>query len=154
MQCFLSLYKEIFDTWFEVIRPYHEWTEEKKVCVWVKLEDVSLHLWQKSFFQAISNSWGRFVEMDKDIEEKGRLDFASILVEVTSKLKITSMNRVSVEGVNYWVRVFIIGTVGIINADSEANKSSMEKRKNGMPEQTAPSLADEEEADSGSVKAN
>ncbi|EOY31762.1 Uncharacterized protein TCM_038893 [Theobroma cacao] len=51
-------------------------------------------------------------------------------------------------------RVFIISTAGIINADSEANKSSMEKRKNGVLEQTAPSLADEEEADSGGVKAS
>ncbi|EOY08208.1 Uncharacterized protein TCM_022551 [Theobroma cacao] len=121
-----EIQREIFDTWFEDIRPYHEWMEERRVLVWVRLEDILLHLWQKSFFQAI--------------------------VKITSKLKITLLNRVSVEGVNYWIRAFTIGIAGFINADSANNKSTMEKRKNGIAEHMVLSPAEEEEAYSDSSK--
>ncbi|EOY00278.1 Uncharacterized protein TCM_010121 [Theobroma cacao] len=117
MQCLLSLNKEIFSLWFEDIRPYYEWLEERRLLVWVKLEDIPFFLWQKAFFEVIDNSWGRLVKVDEDTEEKRRFTCVMILVEVSCKSKITPIVRVEAEGAKYWIKAQIIGATGTFSAD-------------------------------------
>ncbi|WRX31362.1 protein of unknown function DUF4283 - like 10 [Theobroma cacao] len=152
MKCLLSLYKEIFTPWFKNIRPYYEWLQERKVLVWVKLDDIPIFLWQKVLFEGIGNSWGRLVKVDKDTEEKRRFDCAMILVEVLCKSKITPMIRVEAKGLEYWTRAQIIGATGTFSADIESGKFGSENRENIWPEQTNPPRAEKGGAVSGRNK--
>ncbi|WRX20972.1 hypothetical protein QQP08_014480 [Theobroma cacao] len=66
-----------------------------------------------------------------------------VLVEVTSKLKITLRNKVNVDGVKYWIRVVILGTSDLSNIDNDDNKSSTKKKNNGEARFMAPSTVEE-----------
>ncbi|WRX16597.1 protein of unknown function DUF4283 - like 9 [Theobroma cacao] len=142
MQCLLSLNKEIFSLWFEDIKPYYEWLEERKLLVWVKLEDIPFFLWQKAFFEVIDNSWGRLVKVDEDTEEKRRFTCVMILVEVPCKSKITPIVKVEAEGAKYWIKAQIIGATGTFSADIGLGKSVSEKGKNSLPKQADPPMAE------------
>ncbi|EOY02885.1 Uncharacterized protein TCM_017287 [Theobroma cacao] len=82
------------------------------------------------------------------------LDFAMVLVEVTSKLKITLRNKVNVDGVEYWIRAVILGTSDLSNVDNDDNKSSTKNKNNGEAGFMAPSTVEEKQADFDCVGAS
>lgn len=90
-------YREIFDVWFDDINKY-EGDMDRKFQVWVKMEEISLSLWHNEVFTTMSKSWGRFILVDKVIEEKKIFDFAMILVEVESMKSIKASTSIILNG--------------------------------------------------------
>ncbi|EOY09112.1 Uncharacterized protein TCM_024500 [Theobroma cacao] len=74
---------------------------------WVKVEEIPCHIWHEDSFRAITNAWGKFIKIDHNNDEKWRLDFAMILVEVKSLRIIKAFIDISVNGKEYYVRAFV-----------------------------------------------
>ncbi|WRX24649.1 protein of unknown function DUF4283 - like 10 [Theobroma cacao] len=73
----------------------------------VKVEEIPCHIWHEDSFRAITNAWGKFIKIDHNNDEKWRLDFAMILVEVKSLRIIKAFIDISVNGKEYYVRAFV-----------------------------------------------
>ncbi|WRX16642.1 RNA recognition motif domain - like 10 [Theobroma cacao] len=86
-------------------------TDERSFNVWVKLEEIPLHVWHESSFKAIRDTWGRFIKADKDTMESWRLDQALICVEVKSLKHITTYTHLKVNGRDYFIRATIVDVV-------------------------------------------
>ncbi|XP_057429123.1 uncharacterized protein LOC130722418 [Lotus japonicus] len=66
--------------------------------VWIRLWQVPLGLWSDSFFTAIGNRLGKFVEVDVATKQRHRADFARILVRMHHPLLHCFSMSVDMEG--------------------------------------------------------
>ncbi|EOY32840.1 Uncharacterized protein TCM_040863 [Theobroma cacao] len=98
METLLESYSEIFELWFDSISPYNADIETRSYMVWVKVEEIPIHLWSMKLFKALGNSWGKFIRIDHATAEKDRLDHALLQVEVSSKNKIPAYPQIQFNG--------------------------------------------------------
>ncbi|XP_021283946.1 uncharacterized protein LOC110416308 [Herrania umbratica] len=110
METLLKHYFEIFEKWFQELKPYSLENDERRYKVWVKVEELPPHLWNMKIFKALGESWGRFITVDQATEKKSRLDQAIIKVEVTSKRRVPACPQVIVNGKKCIMRATIIET--------------------------------------------
>lgn len=108
VEVYLDRCMDLFEPWFVSLTPYCVVQDERSCKVWVKLEEIPLHMWHEDCFKAIRDTWGSFIKVDKDIKEKWRLDQALICGEVKSLRNITTYTHLMVNGRDYFVRSSIM----------------------------------------------
>ncbi|XVF71504.1 hypothetical protein PTKIN_Ptkin12aG0043100 [Pterospermum kingtungense] len=99
---------ELFQTTsVDVLDDFNLWSRAcfRSISVWVALEEVPLHIWNETFFKALTDSWGSFVNVDQNTVEKNRFDVARLLVIVDSKVKIPSVVSVTTGDVSFKIIV-------------------------------------------------
>ncbi|XVF85982.1 hypothetical protein PTKIN_Ptkin17bG0160800 [Pterospermum kingtungense] len=87
---------------------FHVWDRslvQRKVDVWVILDEVPLQLWNEYFFKSLANQWGSYIKIDECTLKRERLDYARILVKVESKFNIPAFVTVRVNGQCYKISI-------------------------------------------------
>ncbi|XVF51723.1 hypothetical protein PTKIN_Ptkin04bG0207700 [Pterospermum kingtungense] len=80
---------------------------ERDLAVWVNMEEVPLQLWNEQFFKSIGDCWGSFIRLDDCTASKKRLDIARMLVNVSSRLNISSALSVCVKEKSFKILVSV-----------------------------------------------
>jgi hypothetical protein len=87
---------------------FHKWSEAStryERGAWLRVYGIPVHAWNDSFFRLTVSGIGRFLYVDECTMDKGRLDFARILI-VTPELEI--VNRLSdfvIDGRQYSIKI-------------------------------------------------
>ncbi|XVE85975.1 hypothetical protein DITRI_Ditri17bG0135100 [Diplodiscus trichospermus] len=105
MTSILSDAKKVLDEWFEDLWAWRNYSEPRKIAVWIKLEEVPLNLWHLGFFSFLGNQWGTFIKMDDISYFKKRFHYTRILVLVGSKAVIPHFVNVKAKG--YFFRILV-----------------------------------------------
>ncbi|OMO67973.1 hypothetical protein COLO4_29954 [Corchorus olitorius] len=108
MVTLLNEYKAIFEKWFEDISP---WSKPSHLCervVWIKLEEVPLHLWHDNFFRALANSWGDFVRVRECTMKRWNVESTWIQLKVKSKSIIPNVVMGNANGDTFRIMVSIL----------------------------------------------
>ncbi|WRX23345.1 protein of unknown function DUF4283 - like 10 [Theobroma cacao] len=81
---------------------------KKELLVWVKLKEVPLHIWHLKVFKVMGDAWGYFICIDKDFENKNRVDKGKMLVGIDSLRKIQPFTKVLVGNQTYAIKITIV----------------------------------------------
>lgn len=79
---------------FYSIKKWSETVDTQARLGWVNVSGVPLNLWNETFFQKLGNLLGEYIQMDKDTEDKSRLDRGRILVMFRGKDQCPSKVKV------------------------------------------------------------
>ena len=65
---------------------------------WIRVYCIPAHAWNADFFKICASSCGRFVRVDECTSDRGRIDFARILISTTSLEILNKTSDVLIDG--------------------------------------------------------
>ncbi|XVF62071.1 hypothetical protein PTKIN_Ptkin08bG0187600 [Pterospermum kingtungense] len=98
-----SLYPNIADDFVDCYKDF----SDRRYDVWVQVEGIPLHCWNRSFFRSLSDMWGEFIRADDPTLFKNRLDVARLLIRVRSRFNIPSQVKLNVKGICFCLSVMV-----------------------------------------------
>ncbi|GLT99706.1 hypothetical protein SLE2022_171290 [Rubroshorea leprosula] len=102
---FMNLNKELFDLWFEVIKPWDKEVQERSRLVWLRIAGIPLKAWSDRCFKMIGESMGEVVMIHGDTKMKSILCEGRILVISSAEHKIVKQVSLKVEEQMYEIQV-------------------------------------------------
>ena len=84
----------------------------------LSLDDILLHLWERSAFEDIITTIGYLLEVDSDTHSRRKVDRAWVKVGYSSKADMTLLLIVIVEDLSFWLRVEIEKSPPAVNGVS------------------------------------
>ncbi|GMJ13339.1 hypothetical protein HRI_005003100 [Hibiscus trionum] len=125
--------EELLRLWFEELELLEGYEGKKKVKATVRLFDVPLSVWSKTFFENLGNRWGSVLKIDDDTLACKRFDEASLLLQVQNISDIPDRIVLSVNGAIKKIRikteVFEEDRI-FIDGDSSPRVSEADMRRN------------------------
>ncbi|GLU13970.1 hypothetical protein SLE2022_305700 [Rubroshorea leprosula] len=102
---FMNLNKELFDLWFEDIKPWDKEVQERSRLVWLRIAGIPLKAWTDRCFKMIGESMGEVVMIHGDTKMKSILCEGRILVISSAEHKIVKQVSLKVEEQMYEIQV-------------------------------------------------
>ncbi|GLT95877.1 hypothetical protein SLE2022_135340 [Rubroshorea leprosula] len=97
--------KELFETWFESIRPWAMATSLRSRLVWLRVSGVPLKAWCDRCFSLIGGTVGEVVMVHDDTRNRFFLCEGRVLVLCSDEFKIAKTVQLKIEGQSYEVGV-------------------------------------------------
>ncbi|GMI89551.1 hypothetical protein HRI_002624400 [Hibiscus trionum] len=97
----------MLENWFEDINTIESFREERKVKLWVSMENFPLEAWNDDVFRGIAKRWGTLVKIEKETSRKQRFDAARLLIRAQLPHSIPARFNIFVNGVSYSVKATI-----------------------------------------------
>ncbi|GLU01162.1 hypothetical protein SLE2022_184840 [Rubroshorea leprosula] len=102
---FMNLNKELFDLWFEDIKPWDKEVQERSRLVWLRISGIPLKAWTDRCFKMIGESMGEVVMIHGDTKMKSILCEGRILVICFAEHKVVKQISLKVEEQMYEIQV-------------------------------------------------
>ncbi|GKU93217.1 hypothetical protein SLEP1_g6825 [Rubroshorea leprosula] len=102
---FMEQNKELFDTWFDSVRPWAMATSMRSRLVWLRVSGVPLKAWCDRCFALIGGTVGEVVMVHDDTRNKFFMCEGRVLVLCSDEFKIAKTVQLKIEGQTYEVGV-------------------------------------------------
>jgi hypothetical protein len=104
----LKIFNDAIDFFSLLFSDFHQWLSEDSNYergAWVRVYGIPLHAWNISFFKLCTSGCGRFVRADDCTLDKGRIDYARILLS-TKSLEVLNENvELFVDGRKCFIKI-------------------------------------------------
>lgn len=95
---------------------------------WLRLYDIPIHAWDENFFKLCVMDCGTFLRSDDMKLDRGRLDFARVLISISSFEIVSRVDKLSIDGQLVEIKItnewgFNIGEDVCLFEDDEDQKS-------------------------------
>ncbi|KEH26379.1 DUF4283 domain protein [Medicago truncatula] len=103
-----SVFNDAADFFGLFLTDVHKWTSKEvwyERGAWVRIYGTPVHAWNINFFKLCVSKCGRFVREDECTLERGRIDFARILISTYSLEVLNKMMVLMVDGCNYNIKL-------------------------------------------------
>ncbi|GLT26697.1 hypothetical protein SLA2020_017430 [Shorea laevis] len=101
----MKLNEELFDLWFEPIKPWEMAPEERSRMVWLRISRVPLKAWGERCFQMIGEMVGEVLMIHEDTKKKSILWDGRVLVLCSDSSKIAKRIKLKVGDQVYEVEI-------------------------------------------------
>lgn len=104
----LQVFNDAADFFGLFLTDVHKWTLKEvryERGAWVRIYGTPVHAWNINFFKLCVSKCGRFVREDECTLERGRIDFARILISTYSLEVLNKMMVLMVDGCNYNIKL-------------------------------------------------
>ncbi|KAL4280566.1 hypothetical protein GQ457_03G000290 [Hibiscus cannabinus] len=114
--------KEALSFWFDYIAPIMNSNGMPASFFSISLTGVPLQCWHESFFKALGNNWGEFIDIDESTKNKENLSVANLIIRaespfdvpiVTLRKKVHLKSMVAIIGM--WIRKKVASSPGKIS---------------------------------------
>ncbi|KAK8533846.1 hypothetical protein V6N13_028464 [Hibiscus sabdariffa] len=107
IQIFWDLKASLLKSWFVNIDTVEHFSSEKKLKVWVTLENLPLVAWNDEIFKSIVSRWGTVLKTDEDTSQKNKFDCARILTGVKHLADVPKFAVIFINRVCYNITVLV-----------------------------------------------
>jgi len=103
-----KLFNEAIDFFGMLFSTIHKWSEKDTVYesgAWLRAYGIPVHAWNTNFFQLCVSECGRFIRVDECKSDKGRVDYARILISTTPLEVLNTTSEILIDDCKFVIKL-------------------------------------------------